>query len=306
MSEMTMFETGNLPAFAKNRELSSLAKSLAGGGSGGGGKRISIKGGVFRLIHEGKQIAAVDERYLDVVVVNAAEKISRTFYAGAWDPENPAPPDCWSADGDKPDASAASPQSPTCATCPQNIKGSGQGESRACRFNQRLAVVLANDLNGDVLQLQLPATSIFGKAEGDNHPLQSYARLLAAQSISPEMVVTRMKFDTQKESPKLFFKPLRWLTDDEHVTAVEKGQSEEAKRAVTMTVAQTWTRLINLSCRCLRVNPQSLRKPSLPRLKKKRLMRLTSLNFARKNPLHPPLRKATSLQLWQTGIPTIK
>jgi hypothetical protein len=26
MSEMTMFETGNLPAFAKNRELSSLAK----------------------------------------------------------------------------------------------------------------------------------------------------------------------------------------------------------------------------------------------------------------------------------------
>jgi hypothetical protein len=31
---MTMFETGNLPAFAKNRELSSLAKSLAGGGSG--------------------------------------------------------------------------------------------------------------------------------------------------------------------------------------------------------------------------------------------------------------------------------
>jgi hypothetical protein len=194
---------------------------------------------VFRLIHEGKQIAAVDERYLDVVVVNAAEKISRTFYAGAWDPENPAPPDCWSADGDRPDASAASPQSPTCATCPQNIKGSGQGESRACRFNQRLAVVLANDLNGDVLQLQLPATSIFGKAEGDNHPLQSYARLLAAQSISPEMVVTRMKFDTQKESPKLFFKPLRWLTDDEHATAVEKGQSEDAKRAVTMTVAQT-------------------------------------------------------------------
>jgi hypothetical protein len=30
MSEMTMFETGNLPAFAS--ELSSLAKSLAGGG----------------------------------------------------------------------------------------------------------------------------------------------------------------------------------------------------------------------------------------------------------------------------------
>lgn len=237
MSDVTLFQTGNLPAFAKNRELSAVAKALAGGGVQSG-KRISIKGGVFRLVHDGKQIAAIEERYLDIVIVNAAEKISRTFYAGAWDPENPAPPDCWSADGEKPDAKANAPQSPTCATCPQNVKGSGVGESRACRFNQRLAVILANDIEGDVLQLQLPATSIFGKAEGDNFPLQAYARWLAAQSISPEMVVTRMKFDTNKESPKLFFKPVRWLTDDEHTTAVEKGQSEDAKRAVTMTVAQ--------------------------------------------------------------------
>jgi len=237
MSDVTLFQTGNLPAFAKNRELSAVAKALAGGGVQSG-KRISIKGGVFRLVHDGKQIAAIEERYLDIVIVNAAEKISRTFYAGAWDPENPAPPDCWSADGEKPDAKANAPQSPSCATCPQNIKGSGAGESRACRFNQRLAVVLANDIEGDVLQLQLPATSIFGKAEGDNYPLQAYARWLAAQSISPEMVVTRMKFDTNKESPKLFFRPVRWLTDSEHATAVEKGQSEDAKRAVTMTVAQ--------------------------------------------------------------------
>jgi len=238
MTDVTLFQSGNLPAFAKNRELSAVAKALAGGGGAQSGKRISIKGGVFRLVHDGKQIAAVEERYLDIIIVNAAEKISRTFYAGAWDPENPAPPDCWSADGEKPDAKANAPQSPSCATCPQNVKGSGVGESRACRFNQRLAVILANDIEGDVLQLQLPATSIFGKAEGDNYPLQAYARWLAAQSISPEMVVTRMKFDTNKESPKLFFKPVRWLTDDEHATAVEKGQSEDAKRAVTMTVAQ--------------------------------------------------------------------
>jgi hypothetical protein len=31
------------------------------------GKRISIKGGVFRLLASGKEIAAIDERYLDVV-----------------------------------------------------------------------------------------------------------------------------------------------------------------------------------------------------------------------------------------------
>jgi hypothetical protein len=100
-------------------------------------------------------------------------------------------------------------------------------------------VVLANDVEGDVMQLQLPATSIFGKEENGNMPLQAYARFLAAQSVSPETVVTRMKFDTKSESPKLFFKPMRWLTEDEYATAVEKGQSEEAKRAITMTVAQT-------------------------------------------------------------------
>ena len=36
--------------------------------------------------------------------------------------------------------------------------------------------------------------------------------------------------------PKLFFQPFRWLEDDEYATAVEKGQSPEAKMAVTMSV----------------------------------------------------------------------
>jgi hypothetical protein len=100
--------------------------------------------------------------------------------------------------------------------------------------------VLANDVDGgDVMQLTLAATSIFGKEEGDDkRPLQAYARYLAAQNISPEMVVTRLKFDTNAAVPKLFFQPARWLDDVEYASALEKGQTEEAKRAVTMTVAQ--------------------------------------------------------------------
>jgi hypothetical protein len=239
MSNVVAFNPAQVPAFAKKGELSELAKSLAGGGGGQSGKRISIKGGVFRLISEGKEIAQIEDRYLDVVVVNAAKKISRTYYEGAFDPENPTPPACWSADGDKPDATANNPQSQTCATCPQNIKGSGNGESRACRFSQRLAVVLANDVEGDVLQLTLPATSVFGKEDGDNRPLQAYAKWLAAQSVGPDMVVTRMKFDTKAESPKLFFKPMRWLTDDEHAACAKQGQTPEAIKAITMTVSQS-------------------------------------------------------------------
>lgn len=239
MSNVVPFNPTQVPAFAKTGELSAVAKALAGGGGGQSGKRISIKGGVFRLVHDGKEVGAIEERYLDVVIVNAATKIGRTFYDAGYNPENPAPPRCWSADGEKPDSKVQDPPSVTCAACPNNIKGSGQGESRACRFSQRLAVVLANDMEGDVLQLTLPATSIFGKEEADNRPLQAYAKWLAAQSIGPDMVVTRMKFDTKSESPKLFFKPMRWLTDEEHSTCAEQGKKPDAIRAITMTVAQT-------------------------------------------------------------------
>jgi len=240
MSNLATFNPTQVPTFARKGELSAVAKSLTGGGAGLSVKRISTKGGVFRLVAGGKEVASIDDRHLDVVIVNAAPKVSRTFYAGQFIEGQATAPNCWSADGDTPDASIKEPQAASCATCPQNIKGSGQGESRACRYSQRLAVVLANDVNGgDVMQLTLASKSIFGKDEGDDkRPLQAYARYLAAQSISPEMVVTRLKFDTKAAVPKLFFKASRWLDDSEYASALEKGQSEDAKRAITMTVSQ--------------------------------------------------------------------
>jgi hypothetical protein len=238
MTNLTTFNPSKVPAFLKKAELSPMARALAGG-TGAGIKRISLKGGVFRLVAGGKEVAAIDDRHLDVVIVNAAHKISRTFYAGQYVEGETKAPDCWSAEGDLPDSTVLEPQSKSCATCPQNIKGSGQGETRACRFSQRLAVVLANDLEGDVMQLTLAATSIFGKDEGEaRRPLQAYARWLAAQNISPETVITRLKFDTKVSTPKLFFMPVRYLEDDEYATVVDKGQSDDAKLAVTMTVAQ--------------------------------------------------------------------
>ena len=237
--ELTAFNPAQLPAFAKTVEISELARSLSGGGSGNFGKRISVKGGVFRLMSGSDEVAAIEDRHLDVVIVQAAPKISRTYYAGSYEEGASKAPDCWSADGEKPDASAKDPQSSNCASCPQNAKGSGQGDSRACRFSQRLAVVLANDVGGDVMQLTLSATSIFGKEEGDKRPLQAYARYLAAQSISPETVVTRLRFDTKAAVPKLFFQPMRWLEQEEFDIVKEKSESTEAKQAVTMTVSQS-------------------------------------------------------------------
>jgi len=238
MSNVTVFNPAEVPAFAAKRGngLSELTKTLAGG-SVSGVKRISIKGGVFRLIHGGKEIANIEERHLDVVIVNAS-KIGRIWYAKSYDADAVTGPDCWSADGVTPSPDSANKQASRCEECPKNIAGSGQGNSRACRYQLRLAVTLANDVGGDVLQLAVPATSIFGKAEGDNRPVQEYARWLAAQEIDPDMVVTRMKFDTKSESPKLFFKTQRWLTDEEYEQATEAGKTPAATKAVTMTVAK--------------------------------------------------------------------
>ena len=63
-------------------------------------------------------------------------------------------------------------------------------------------------------------------------------KALAAQNISPDMVITRIKFDTKAEHPKLFFKPQGWLTEDQFEIAQQKGKSPEAVKAITLTVAQ--------------------------------------------------------------------
>ena len=236
MSELALFKDRSaVPAFAVKSELSALTKSLMGGGEGG--KRISIKGGFFRLIDGGKEIAQIEERYLDLVIVAAAPKVGRTFYLAKYDSENPAAPDCWSVDGDAPSPTAAKPQSDRCATCPQNAKGSGEGDSRACRFSQRLAVALVNaeGVQSDVLELQVPATSLFGKPEGDNRPLQAYAQALAAGNAEVNMVVTRIKFDAKSESPKLFWKAMRWLEQEEYDAVKELAETPEATKAITMS-----------------------------------------------------------------------
>jgi hypothetical protein len=75
--------------------------------------------------------------------------------------------------------------------------------------------------------------------DGDKRPLQAFARYLAVQSppINPEQIVTRMRFDTKAESPKLFFQPMRWLTDDEYTSVKQQSTSADAARAIVMTVA---------------------------------------------------------------------
>jgi hypothetical protein len=235
MSDLAIFKSG-LPSYLKNVTLDDDTKAVAGSA---GSKRISIKGNVFRMIVDGEEIAVNEDRAMNVVVVRMAHKTSRTYYEGSYKEGETVRPVCWSSDSEKPDQGVEEPQASSCANCPQNIKGSGEGESRACRYSHRLAVALADDLSGDVYQMVLPATSYFGKGEQNKWPFKQYVQYLAGHNVPVGAVVTEMKFDTKSPVPKLTFRPTRPLEQEDYEAVRELGQRPAALAAIRLTVAQT-------------------------------------------------------------------
>lgn len=201
--------------------------------------RISIKGGRFREIIGGEQVRVFKGGQLNLIIANAAP-LARTYYEGTYDPNSATAPVCWSSDTrvPSPDVPEDQKMSASCTDCPMNIKGSGQGDSRACRFSQRLAVVLEGDPENTVYQMQLPATSIFGEANKGLMGMQAYAKLLGVHSTPITAIVTEVSFDEDTETPKLYFKPVRPLDEDELRAAVDARDSDAAKAALTMTVSQ--------------------------------------------------------------------
>lgn len=229
---------GNLPAHLQG-QLDDTTKSLMGGSGGSSIKRISIRGSVFRMLDGGKQIAQNDERAMNIIIVAAAPYNSRSFYTKTFSESSAGLlPDCFSDDGITPNPRSENKQCATCKDCPQNIAGSGNGQSRACRFSRRLAVLLENDQKGEVMQLTLPASSIFGKADNGKMPLEAYVKLLGANRVSVTSVVTEMRFDTSSSTPKLTFKAVRYLEADEFANAQQAGKSPEAKQAIGSTPAE--------------------------------------------------------------------
>ena len=237
MSDMALFEEGN-SLISKDlfKELTAVDDLLSGGTSVSTiPPRISIKGAKFREMVSGEQTQVRKDDFLNVVIVNAGA-LARTYYEGEYDSDNPTPPACWSPDNKKPDAEVENPQAKTCESCPQNVKGSGKGESRACRFNQRIAVLLEGDLD-TVYQLQLPATSIFGK-DKKGMGMQQYVAFLKSKGAPSIGVITKMYFDEDSAVPKLFFKPERPLKEEELKQALEARESPQAINAITMTVSK--------------------------------------------------------------------
>lgn len=238
-NEMTLFGNQSGAALALLQGLEDdLTSKIAGSG---GSKRISLENNVFTEIIGGKAVRVSEERSMQVVLINAAA-VSRTFYSGTYVKGQKSKPVCWSSDTQTPDAAVPvdQRQAKFCKDCAQNIKGSASnGEGRACRYAQRVAVAMASDAGVDdnVYQLNLPATSVFGDADGQKMPLQAYGRYLKAHNTHAISVVTEMKFDPTAQM-KLVFKPIRPLNEGELRQVLALRDHPDTIKAITMTVSQ--------------------------------------------------------------------
>ena len=196
---------------------------------------ITLGDGHFKRSVGGKQ-ERITADPLNVIIVNAA-KLARTYYKDEYDPTNPSAPTCWSSDTvvPSPDVPSGQRQSHRCMSCEQSIKGSSTGGGRACRYSQRLAVILEEQMD-TIYQIRIPATSIFGKARDGNMPMQAYAKYLHGHKTSSISVITQVSFDAKSDIPKLFFKALRPLNDKEQRIALKQKSSPAASMAALQTV----------------------------------------------------------------------
>lgn len=239
MSNITLLNQ-DLPDFLQTAGVSELTKALAGKT---GAKRIVPKNGIFRKMVGGEEMGKVKGN-LDVVIVNASPKVGRIFYAKAWTPDaDPSAPDCFSNDGVAPDAGASAPQASRCDTCAQNIKGSGQGTSKACRYSRRIAVNLVEDfgtsLEGEVYQLNLASKSLFGEGDGDNtHTFENYTKYLANNGKSLDYVVTTLSFNENNDNQSILFTPARFINKQEYAVTSEAAKKPETQKLVIMTPYQ--------------------------------------------------------------------
>lgn len=221
----------SIPAhlMARVGQPSALAQALSGGISGGSDfPRISIKASRFRIIEDGTE-TVLNQTTLDVVIVGANPRLSKTWYAKEWSKDaEPSAPDCFSLDGVGPDAQSTNKQNDLCATCPHNVWGSkiapnGQ-QLKACSDKKRLAVVAADDPTGPTYLLEVTPAALRG--------LNAYQKELSVRGIAPEIVRTRIGFDTDASFPKLTFGYGGFL-DEATMAAVDDLFGSEQVKLIT-------------------------------------------------------------------------
>lgn len=216
-NQLVPFEGGQAPALAsqvKSGLLDAAQSNLSTGFA-----VVGYRGKNWRIRYQGEETLVEDDRgpvnFLEAVIVGVSPNISKIYYGSKYVEGADEQPDCFSVDGQAPDASVQHPQCATCAACANNVWGSRITEAgkkgKACQDSRRLAIVPLGDLEGEEwggpMLLRVPPMSLLNLAQ--------YAKTLGKKGASFEFVATRLGFDHEKAYPQITFAPLRWLTDEE-------------------------------------------------------------------------------------------
>lgn len=244
MSDLPAVAQSNLPAHLQGVIGKEHYDELSGGVTSGF-PVISYKGKVWRVKKGGESQAHVNEHgealpSIDVVILRSHDKLSKTYYEGAYTEGDQSKPDCWSSDGVRPDAGVPKPVNDLCAVCPKNQWGSKQTDdgrpARACQDVRRVAVAMSHQIEDvaagkrelddvDVLLLRVPPASL--------NPLKDYAlKVLKPKGIPYHVLVTKVGFDNDVAYPKFTFKGLRFLNEDEFTAVATLREGDEAKRVI--------------------------------------------------------------------------
>ena len=229
----------NQTGVSTERRQSALAQKIATSSSSSTSRIQANINGTFKKMVNGEQVGNAIRGEFNAIVVGMLTNVSRIFYKEKFDPNKEATlPNCWSNNGDKPEAGASDPQHSNCADCPKNIKGSGENGGKACRYQRRVSLLLEGDESGTVYQFNIPAKSLFGKGTGNIHPFESYVKFLVNNNMSPDLVVTNISFDSNAETMELVFSPVREVSDAEYELILAAQERPETDMYTKLTAAQ--------------------------------------------------------------------
>lgn len=180
---------------------------------------LGYKGKNFRVKYRGEEAVLKDDRgpvpHVDVVIVGVSPAISRQYFGRAYTEGDDQGPECWSTDGERPDAAVQHKQNPVCGTCKWSQWGSrvtdAGKKAKVCQDTRRVAVVpldnIPNTAFGGPMLLRLPPMTITN--------LSKYAEFLSHKGASFETVATRISFDSNMAYPRLTFEARGFLEDDQ-------------------------------------------------------------------------------------------
>ena len=234
----TEFANAALPATLAGAFNAEQDKQELSGGVQASFAVLSVRGSKWRLKYKSQEHLLADaeghpKAYIDVVLVKASPNLSKIFYAKAYAEGDDQTPDCYSLDSIKPDPGSMQKQCDSCAACPQNVWGSKitptGSKTKACADARRVACVpsadVVNEIAGGPMLLRVPPASL---AE-----LANYGDRLRANGWPYYGLSTRVLFDPEASYPKLLFKEIRPLTDEEAATIMAWRSGDEVQRILS-------------------------------------------------------------------------